>query len=118
MKDKLELNMYVRIKWSNGLQTISQCKNIVDIGDTQYSKNDFYIHTDKRGEVIYKSMIVKASNNLIDLIEVGDYVNGLKVIDIVEKDIYASNFYADQYIELIVTKEQVSSMEYRLGGKE
>lgn len=48
MKDKLELNMYVRIKWGNGLQTISQCKNIVDMGDTQYAKEDFYIHTDKR----------------------------------------------------------------------
>jgi hypothetical protein len=78
---KLEVGMYVRIQWGNGEQTISKCTNKVDMGDTQYSNNDFYIHTDKKGEVIYKSMILKASHNIIDLIEVGDYVNGYLIIN-------------------------------------
>lgn len=67
--------------------------------------------------------IVKASFDIIDLIEVGDYVNGSKVIDIVENDVYVSNFYKEQCIEQvskkkiksIVTKEQFESMSYRIG---
>lgn len=125
---KLKVGMYVRIKWGNGLQTISQCKNIVDMGDTQYAKEDFYIHTDHSGEVIYKTMIVKSSFNIIDLVECGDYVNGYKVslrgydyADFVQCDYPVENgttnhykFY-EQAIKSIVTKEQFSSMEYRLG---
>lgn len=69
-----------------------------------------------------KSHIVKTSHNIIDLIEVGDYVNGLKVIDIVENDIYISDYYAASYIGIvkvkdiksIVTKEMYLSAEYRM----
>lgn len=123
MKDKLEPNMYVRILWGNGEQTISKCTNKVDIGDTQYSKNDFYIHTDKKGEVIYKSMIVKASHNIIDLIEVGDYVNGYYVEDVLKTFVnvaVGSNYFQsptiyEKDIKSIVTKEQFESMSYRIG---
>ena len=69
---------------------------------------------------------VKSSSNIIDLIEIGDYVDGLKVIDIVEhlhghKDIIMTNgkfqwsTSNDDYdIKSIVTKEQFSSMEYKV----
>lgn len=63
----------------------------------------------------------KASHNIIDLIEVGDYVNGWKVLywtdgtKIVD-DGYATNL--DKIgIKSIVTREQFSAMEYRLGDK-
>lgn len=131
MKDKLEPNMYVRTKWGNGLQTISKCTNKVDMGDTQYSNNDFYIHTDIKGEVIYKSMIAKASHNIIDLIEVGDIIidkEGHKYpinyeFETDYNDEYKSyEITVDDHITLflndglsIVTKEMFSSMEYRLG---
>ena len=123
MKDKLEPNMYVRIKWGNGLQTISKCTNKVDMGDTQYSNNDFYIHTDIKGEVIYKSMIVKASNNIIDLIEVGDYVNGYYVEDVLKTFVnvaVGSNYFQsptiyENEIKSVVTKEQFESISYRIG---
>ena len=49
--------------------------------------------------------IIKASHNIIDLIEVGDYVNGLKVIDIVENDIYISDYYAESYIGIVKVKD-------------
>ena len=128
---KLEEGMYVRTKWGNGEQTISKCTNKVDIGDTQYSNNDFYIHTDKQGEVIYKSMILKASHNIIDLIEVGDYVNGLKVSSVggtyygrKDKAIYCDycenketgkwTMIYDDEIKSIVTKEQFESMKYEV----
>ena len=123
MKDKLEVGMYVRIKWGNGLQTISQCKNIVNMGDTQYAKEDFYIHTDHSGEVIYKTMIVKSSFDIIDILEVGDYVNGYYVEDVLKTFVnvaVGSNYFQsptiyEKDIKSIVTKEQFSSMEYRLG---
>lgn len=127
MKDKLEVGMYVRILWGNGEQTISKCTNKVDIGDTQYSKNDFYIHTDKKGEVIYKSMIVKTSHNIIDLIEVEDVittdnmVGEITTIDRENDKIYLACFDFDtissQDIKSIVTKEQFESMAYRLGDE-
>lgn len=128
---KLEVGMYVRIQWSNGEQTISKCTNKVDMGDTQYSNNDFYIHTDKKGEVIYKSMILKASHNIIDLIEVGDYVNGIRVgyINKGEDYLYAltdentrdviCGYDSDEFtkpLHSIVTKEQFESIKYSLEG--
>ena len=68
--------------------------------------------------------VIKSSPNIIDLIEVGDYVNGLKVDEIDEKGIYNYNSYdgwrvnivnCDEDIKSILTKEQFESMEYRIG---
>ena len=73
--------------------------------------------------------ILKSSPNIIDLIEVGDYVNGMKIIDtssqyyklvtnLVDnnakeglKNVFINN---EKDIKSIVTKEQFESMEYRL----
>ena len=64
------------------------------------------------------SSIVKSSPNIINLIEVGDYVNGEKVTDKFDYLLVFGN--ADYYknerdIKSIVTKEQFESMEYRIG---
>lgn len=126
---KLEVGMYVRIQWGNGEQTISKCTNKVDMGDTQYSNNDFYIHTDKKGEVIYKSMIVKASHNILELIEPMD----LMFIDISPDDcggivvprIAETINELEQWkerisnknciLKYIVTREQIESARYKVG---
>ena len=70
---------------------------------------------------------IKTSPNIIDLIEVGDYVNGVRVDKIILKNdkeicfryVYALNedendVYTIRDIKSIVTKEQFESMEYRL----
>lgn len=68
--------------------------------------------------------VYKHSKNIIDLIEVGDYVNGEKV-DTVLRDgiIYYDklrihtteyNDYFEEDIKSIVTKEQFASMEYKI----
>ena len=65
------------------------------------------------------------SKNIIDLIEVGDYVNEGKVLDICEceyggeKVIHIGGFCLpkriyDNEIKSIVTKEQFANVEYRL----
>lgn len=71
--------------------------------------------------------IKKASYNIIDLIEVGDYVNGYPVYETIE---YTDNTRAiviaddnksiiweesSQHIKSIVTKEMFSSMSYKVG---
>ena len=67
---------------------------------------------------------LKASYNIIDLIEVGDYVNGFRVdeVDKAKFTIYIGNTKEvieqalwSNDIKSIVTKEQFSQMEYRLG---
>ena len=71
--------------------------------------------------------IIKSSSNIIDLIEVGDYVNG-KLVTTAE-DVYTTdNIYigkevfinhdeliVEEDIESIVTHEQFSQMEYKIG---
>ena len=93
-------------------------------------KFDYIFYTDEN--VIKKC---KASYNIIDILEEGDYVNGSKVIDIsiigkdkekwvwVEQMEDTDNKYGDDYvgynneqIKSIVTKEQFESMKYSLEG--
>lgn len=70
--------------------------------------------------------IVKTSNNIIDLIEDGDYVNGVEVID-KEFDNFNEEYlqcgvgdyvictYKTKEIKSIVTKEQFKSISYKVG---
>ncbi len=61
--------------------------------------------------------IIKSSSNIIDLIQLGDYVNGYLVYEIEENwEIvgYRCFIYAND-IKSIVTKEQFESMEYKIG---
>ena len=111
---ELKEGMYVRYTRGaiNGYVS-PRIARIVDCSDNELIKID-------NGQIILRSDVIKASHNLIDLIEVGDYVNGSKVIDIVENDVYVSNFYEEQCIgqvskkniKSIVTKEQFESMKY------
>ena len=70
-------------------------------------------------------IVNKTSPNIIDLIEVGDYVNGHRVVwkDINAKEIGIKAYCKDErliknsnQIKSIVTKEQFKSMEYRIGN--
>ena len=82
MEDKLAVGMYVRTK-----------KGIAKIID--YEAQKFLIKLDK--EIMYENLpeyydyaiigdVLKASHNIIDLIEVGDYLNGFKVSKIERYD--------------------------------
>lgn len=115
--DKLEVGMYVK----------TELYNISRILDTE--EDNEWLELDKnKGYLIHKDTILKASHNIIDLIEVGDYVNGYKV-SFKDKDLEpfvqcdypvqegTTNHYRfyEKAIETIVTKEQFSNMEYRIG---
>lgn len=71
--------------------------------------------------------IKKSSPDIINLIEKFDFVNGYLVICKMyedEKDIptiikcVGDNYFKEQDIKSIVTKEQFESMEYKVGDKE
>ena len=122
---KLEVGMYVRTK-NNGIKKIK--------GFHSNLYKDFII-VDKGFDLVDKKEIIKANNNIIDLIEVGDYVNGMQVI---AKDsdnrLYVPEDLGEPYyrefsngcfdytlldmehfkIKSIVTKEQFESMQYKV----
>jgi hypothetical protein len=79
------------------------------------------------GSFFNNKNIVKSSPNIIDLIEVGDYVNGYRVVSVYNYGIYIEIPFIDQEsigcnedlirieeIKSIVTKEQFESMEYKV----
>lgn len=68
-----------------------------------------YIECEKR--IVEKENIVNHSFNIIDLIEVGDYVNGERILDITGDYIHTNEtdhnrFYLAKHIKTILTKEQ------------
>ena len=110
---KLEVNMYVRTK-----------KGKIYKFETNNSMA-------KNGA---KKYMVNCSHNIIDLIEVGDYVNGSRVMKVNCKLEYIDDdsdtgvnevydgietektwIYFEHEINSIVTREQFSQMEYKVG---
>ena len=133
---ELEVGMYVRTKndkaVGNGI--IGKIKYINEREFKGKFKKYYSVWTNNKEwfEILENDAIserVKASHNIIDLIEVGDYVNGIK-IDRVDKPCklnpygslkYHQNEYCDyenilgSEIKTIVTKEQFESMSYKVG---
>ena len=107
----MNIGDYVRL--NNCVYDIVAINRIAEIyEDTILTENDGSMY---QGEYT-KEEIIKSSPNIIDLIEVGDYVNGYEVTS---KDQFLGFGNHDWYmindeIKSIVTKEQFKSMEYKL----
>lgn len=125
---ELKVGMYVRTE-KGIIFKYYPCKN------TEYDKeNNIYHEWDDWGEYDDYYIITKASENIIDLIEVGDYVNGMEVI---AKDsdnrLYVPEDLGQPYdrefsngcfeytvldknfeIKSVVTKEQFNSVKYEV----
>jgi len=78
-------------------------------------------------DVYGQMLITKASHNIIDLIEVGDYVNGYRVALVENGIIYWDSEHTGalsvlvsiaKEIKSIVTHEQFAQSEYKVGGGE
>ena len=128
---KLEVGMYVRT--DNGI-----------IGKIYEKIGDMFTYKDSNRDYItyglLHSEIIKASNNIIDLIEVGDIItfkfsnDVYKVLCVPNKKVGCEDFYFEYdisqefedlrmkpemvkgQIKSIVTKEQFESMKYSLEG--
>lgn len=122
---EIEVGMYARI-----INTLEEYVEIIRIKEN-YEFKKFII--DENGRQYSTDEVLKASHNIIDLIEVGDYVNGYKVTAIynpngddifnftliMEHGYKTINPYIRHYpIKSIVTKEQFDSMKYVVGDKE
>ena len=111
----MKVGDYVRTK-NNGI------KKILDIGEYLGMKQ--YL-IDEDGTYTIDSSIIKSSPNIIDLIEVGDYVNGHKVIYTAgekHKLVYVEYVNMSELLEVksyqiksIVTKGQIENCMYKVG---
>lgn len=116
---KLEEGMYVRHKplLSSTYIKINKIKEIEE------KENCLHVWLEDK-DLVTEKYIIKASYNIINLIEVGDYVNDLKVHGITDYglEVYmfgdAHEILEENEIKTIVTKEQFSQMEYKIGGNE
>ena len=123
--ETLEINMYVRSKINGLISKITDIEQFEELGqiveryilDNNY--NVGFCSTEKDSVI--------ASHNIIDLIEVSDYVNGKRVKKVgltsntqkpyVELDFdnqgYRSCYYENE-IKTIVTKQQFESLQYEV----
>ena len=123
---KLEEGMYVRTK--DGIigkyNVIKELTNVPTLNGYYEAKEIKREYIDNK---LYRNyVVVKASHNIIDLIEVGDYVNGEKVGYIDDCDGAMKEYYYDyedsnrdvghyfEEIKSIVTKEAFESISYEV----
>ena len=120
MEDKIEVNEYVR--FNNG-----EIGKVIDI-----KENPSRIVYSEYGEIGLISDIVKHSKQLIDLIEVGDIVNGYRVENVINdglcpsakcididssKDSSECTLWEDD-IQTILTRESYMANCYKVGGED
>lgn len=136
---ELKVGMYVRTH--NGFiskiievkrEPISGNEIILIKGNYKGNKDEEYGYVRdyyKKGtSFVYRGEIKEVSENIIDLIEVGDYVNGLRINSITEADknndvrlVWHINTWGDddisfsnEEIKSILTKEQFDSVRYEV----
>ena len=77
----------------------------------------YYVIGSKTNSYIEYQDVKKTSEDIIDILEVGDYVNGFPVIH-KENDILKCGLlvqFKENEIKSILTKEQMEQMGYRIG---
>lgn len=124
----IEVGEYVRIDKDHRIIALGIAKVVKTINETIYVKNNFELPI-----TIDKNSISKHSKNIIDLIEVGDYVNGRevkhiamfegfpdypKLIFVDEKHLVPGETAENKDIETILTKEQYMANCYKIGGED
>lgn len=120
----IEVNEYVRINMDN--------RNCIGIGRVSRIVNEtIYVNMNNKYNLPVSFQIdkvVKHSKQPIDLIESGDIVNGMEVLDIykprdlwepieIRVDSRYTNFILAEDIKTIQTKEQYLANCYKLGGE-
>lgn len=112
---KLEVGMYVRID--------GEIRKVIYVG----YQDKIYVSFVEDNSYLIDKRNINYSHNIIDLIEVGDYVNGKQVIEtyyksdekwhleIVDARLLTHDALKRVNIQSIVTKEQFESMEYKVG---
>ena len=124
--EEIKVGEYVRTT-NKGIRQIAKIDNHKTV-----NKYLYYIGEDFEGKsyaYIKTTEILKHSSNLIDLIEVGDFVNGMEVLDIhIPRDIWEpieiradsryTNFILAEDIKTILTKESYMANCYKVGEED
>lgn len=117
---KLEVGQFVRTK--SGYI----CK-IINVNDFREPNMKYGVEANYLKDVMFigNDDIVKGSYNIIDVLEVGDYVNGYYVEDVLKAFVnvaVGSNYFQsptiyEKDIKSVVTKERFENMKYRIGDE-
>lgn len=116
---ELKVGMYVRFKDKRGIQYI---RKIISVNTEKPERRYAAIYIDKDANncngVSLKNIVGEPSFDLIDLIEVGDFVNN-KMVNRIEKNYIVVNeiwngreLIRNDEIKSIVTKEEFESRKY------
>lgn len=120
---KLEVGQFARLK--SGYI----CK-IININDFREPNMKYGVEANYLKDVMFISDddVIKASYNIIDILEVGDYVNGFEVLRIdKECDLYPKTLKCqypnnidyfnifNEDIKSVITHEQMEQMKYKVG---
>lgn len=107
----VEVGMWVRTE--DGITKITN-SDFINQDTNQVTlkfENDF-------GYGYVRHKVIKASHNIIDVIEVGDYVNGFRVLEVYDDSVRYFNTIESQYeiitikcIKSVVTHEQFNSIK-------
>ena len=118
MKLELRENMYIRTK-----DGIIAKVDYIDDNTIFFDKELYRIYGDSINFLEKDNLekIVKASYNIINILEVGDYVNGVEVINIDDEWITTSDkqvpilkSIANGMIKSVITHEQMEQMAYKV----
>lgn len=107
----MEVGEYVRTKY--GIAKITKIDLNVNACEIDKQLNDFHF--------VLNENIIRTSPKIIDLIQVGDYVNGYLVKDILDNGPNGLvvqttiDYLYEKDIKSIVTREMFESMEYKIG---
>ena len=119
-EDKIEVGEFVRTDDGYIAKLIERDIEDEDVKDGMLFDN--YIHKDHKQmrESGIKKCCKKHSKNIIDLIEVGDYVNGIPIVHKLKDgriQLLSGYLLSNEDIKKgdnIVTKEQFESLEYKV----
>ena len=128
---ELKPNMYVRTKWGiakyiHNLVTKETVYRVID-------KKIIYDNVEDWEDCLLDNEILKASYNIIDILEVGDYVNGSEILDfkyefieendnftnfaVITENCYLENtdsWIIEKNIKSVITHEQIEQMAYKV----
>ena len=117
---KLKVGQFARLK--SGYI----CK-IININDFREPNMKYGVEANYLKDVMFigNDDVVKASYSIIDILEIGDYVNGYPICEIVEYEIDTraivinddnkSIIWKNQDIKSVITHEQMEQMAYKVG---
>ena len=118
--EKINIGMYIRTK-----DGIIAKVDYIDDNTIFFDKELYRIYGDSIDFLEKDDLerIIKVSYNIIDILDVGDYVNGREVVDIfydvidvvMDVCVLGSIVYDNNEVKSVITHEQIEQIAYKVG---